>query len=262
MSNEGSARARCVFCGAIDQKMSKEHVWPEWLGNLLPPGRAETGHTYSFEDAEQGEYRRLTGMRPHDVRVRDVCEPCNTGWMHRAEEAARPVITGMIRGERELHAIDQGKLAFWGVMKGLVACRIHQTGLTKLPLESDYREIHDCRNSRMAPDGFLVVIAKAAWSAERAPAGYFRLTGISRAGRKEGSEFDGYALTFSVLDVVVMIVRIPGVNPTRIVPFDDERFERAICRIWPVTTTGVSWPPEGALTWAGMDAFSGGRMKP
>jgi hypothetical protein len=243
--------------------MSKEHVWPEWLDELLPPGVAEAGHNYAFEDAERGEYRRLEGMPPHDVKVRDVCEPCNHGWMNQAEEVARPIIARMVGGSTELHAIEQAKLAFWGVMKGLVAVRVGgDSGAAGLPLADDYREVYASRQSRMPPEGFLVHIARAAWSARRAPAGFFRLTGIHREGREQGDEFDGYAITFTALDVVVHVIRVPGIKPHGLVPFDDPRFGRAIRRIWPIQPNGVDWPPDDALTWAGLEAMSGGKMKP
>lgn len=263
MGNEGSARAECIFCGATDKKMSKEHVWPEWLDKLLPPGVAEADHTYSFEDAERGEYLRLTEMPPHDVKVRDVCEPCNNGWMNDAERAAKPIISRLVGAtyEFELHAIEQAKLAFWGVMKGLVAVRVGGGGSLARPLAEDYRAVYECRGSRMPPDGFLVHIARAAWSLKQAPAGYFRLSGINRQGR-EGNEFDGYALIFSALDLVVMVVRVFGVKPTGFVPLDDQRYADAIRRVWAVEPRGISWPPEKALTWEGLEVFSGGRMKP
>ncbi len=261
---KGSARATCIFCGRNDQKMSNEHVWPEWLDNLLPPGVAEKDHTYSFEDAERGEYRRLQGMPPHNVKVRDVCRPCNEGWMNQAEEAARPIISRMVGAQREteLHAIEQAKLAFWGVMKGLVAVRVGgESKLTRAALVDDYHDLYACKESRMPPDGFLVHIARAAWSVKRAPAGYFRLSGINRQ-EGEGDKFDGYALVFSALDLVVIILRVFGVKPTRFIPFDDERFADAIRRVWPIEPAGVTWPPEKALTWEGLEVFSGGRMKP
>ena len=144
--------------------------------------------------------------------------PVIEGWINRAEEAARPIISRLIGARRptELQAIEQAKLAFWGVMKGLVG--VHVGGNTNLtiPLQDDYRDVYGSSQSRMPPDGFLVHIARAAWSAKQAPAGYFRLSGINRP-RGKGDEFDGYAVIFAALDLVVIVIRVFGVkaNPLR-----------------------------------------------
>lgn len=243
--------------------MSNEHVWPEWLGKLLPPGAAGASHSYAFEDAKRGEYRRLEGMRPHDITVRDVCEPCNTGWMHRSEDSAGLIVPRMVARETRLSEFDQAKLAYWGVLKGLVAVRVGTDGpILGIPPPEDYRRIYESRDSQMCTDGFLVYAATASWSDNRAPAGFFRLVGIGRESRKEGDKFDGYALTFTALDLVVMVIRLFGAKPTRFVPFDDQKFETIIRRIWPVQPGGVDWPPRVRLTKQGLISLSGGAMKP
>ncbi|MFD9467199.1 hypothetical protein [Streptomyces sp. NPDC060027] len=63
----------CVFCGG--SPVTKEHVFPQWLNQYLPPGRQQT---------EQARYgagafdvtRQSMGL---DFTVKKVCAPCNKG---------------------------------------------------------------------------------------------------------------------------------------------------------------------------------------
>lgn len=100
-----------------------------------------------------------------------------------------------------------------------------------------------------------VYTAKAAWSEHRATSpGFFRLNGLIRGREKRGKQ-DGYLLTFTVLDLVVQVLRV----------FEDERAEfiygpslaPSVARIWPPIDSFV-WPPGPALTKAGVLALAGG----
>jgi hypothetical protein len=262
MEGGGNDRKACVFCGATDQKMSKEHVWPEWVRHLLPPNASEGGHTYSFADVERGEFRRLRHLPPHAIKVRDVCEPCNNGWMNGAEVAVRPLASQMMDGSPiEFRRAEQTELAFWGAMKALVAGRaMRSSSFLKLIPAEDYQAICEGGETRTPPSGFLVYLAKSAWSVGHAPAGFFRFSGLSREGSEEGDEFDGYALVFTMLDLVIVVIRVFLTEPTRYIPFDDERFAAFLARVCPMTPEGVTWPPDAAFTAQGLEALSGGSL--
>lgn len=111
MSRRGQSYAGampCVFCASVGP-MSREHVFPRWLSDLLP----------EFDEAAGFDYeRRLVTHRDElahhrsgpllDVVTRDVCEVCNNGWLENLETEARPVLTPMIRGTaRVLSALEQ-----------------------------------------------------------------------------------------------------------------------------------------------------------
>jgi hypothetical protein len=97
----------CVFCGQL--KASKEHVYPKWLRSLQAPYDG----VISVVETPQGNQVRPTQV-PFDITVNTVCRDCNTGWMHDLEEATRPLLTRMIRGQLcELTLTDQHLLAQW-----------------------------------------------------------------------------------------------------------------------------------------------------
>lgn len=241
--------------------MSKEHVWPEWVRKLLPPNAADASHSYTFADAERGVFRQLKEMPPHAVKVRDVCEPCNNGWMNGAEEAVEPLASRMMDGSPiEFDKSEQRELAFWGAMKALVAGRaMRSSDLLELIPVDDYRAVRAEGVSRTPPSGFLVHLARSAWSGRSAPAGFFRLSGLSREGSKEGDQFDGYALIFTMLDLVIIVIRVFLTEPTRFIPFDDEQLASHIARVWPISPR-VAWPPQRAFTERGLEELGGGSL--
>jgi hypothetical protein len=40
----------CRFCGATDRQITKEHIWPDWLRDYLPPG-SELGDIERYSPA-------------------------------------------------------------------------------------------------------------------------------------------------------------------------------------------------------------------
>ncbi len=111
----------CIFCGRTG--LSKEHIWSDWLKELIPRntthGEWSEGFEYDFEE------KKFTGMRPlmemtrqgcmTQCKIRNVCEAhCNNGWMGRAVEAAKPIASNLITGQ--MCKVDEGgvrSLATW-----------------------------------------------------------------------------------------------------------------------------------------------------
>jgi hypothetical protein len=93
---------RCAFCG-LSGRMTKEHVWPQWLRQLageLEPVRF--AHTAGFERSAADAFREIrtvTVQQPGSVLnlvARAVCARCNSGWMSRLEERVRPLLLGLV----------------------------------------------------------------------------------------------------------------------------------------------------------------------
>lgn len=111
----------CVYCGRFD--VTKQHVWPDWLMNVLP--RDASSNSQQMIDISSPT-AGLTVIRPQVVirrgdpgtrKIRNVCRQCNSGWMSRLESAAKPLLTELILGRQV--AIDvnaQCALAAWVTM--------------------------------------------------------------------------------------------------------------------------------------------------
>ena len=99
--------AACAFCGRTG-KLTGEHVLGDWLSRIgldLDPVAHATGPL--------NRMGREVGVTPPFRRtVRDVCGPCNNGWMSQLEDVARRTLAPLILGEPgRLAREDQGAIA-------------------------------------------------------------------------------------------------------------------------------------------------------
>src|SRR5215207_3913590 len=109
----------CVFCGKFVRKLSREHIWSDWMQHYLPAGLP--GHSERWSTAEGRERWEQPLLK---VQVRAPCKQCNNGWMADIEKAAAPIVGPMIQGTRLLlDASAQQKVATWAVLKAMVTTR-------------------------------------------------------------------------------------------------------------------------------------------
>lgn len=98
------SKGQCIFCGQLWGEVSKsnEHV----LGHLrrrpgnLPNERTSqsAGLTFDVESQQFVWHPVITQTRDSsllNLRTRAVCESCNTGWMSRLEQQAKPLLIAL-----------------------------------------------------------------------------------------------------------------------------------------------------------------------
>ncbi len=115
----------CIFCGepfGAGRKSSREHIWPEWMHELLPeqaPAMLTRGSTGTgLPNLEQ---LPMGGLLQKKVKPRVVCQPCNNGWMSELETATKPILRPLILGEgKRLTRARQRTLAEWFCLKNMV----------------------------------------------------------------------------------------------------------------------------------------------
>lgn len=119
-----------MFCGGTP--LSREHVYPQWLSNVLPEQLSYRGqstevvHFVDNEDGEQPLSTREVHQRFTDAVVKRACKTCNSGWMNDLETGSRRVLTKMMRGERcEIDFEDAKRLAAWTAKTCLMAQYTH-----------------------------------------------------------------------------------------------------------------------------------------
>ncbi len=130
MAKKFQSRPRCQFCGG-ENPISDEHVFPKWIGKLLPPAPSERSHVKTSlrralnpktrtEITDAIVHRKMAG--PAQSRtVRRFCVDCNNGWMGRLEEKAMPVLTPLICGDQPtLSAENLLAIARWAGLKAIV----------------------------------------------------------------------------------------------------------------------------------------------
>jgi hypothetical protein len=105
---ETSVGWRCVFCGG--RGLTNEHALPTWISREVFNDAASVEHSV----LAQGHSRRAFSSKSFDQTVKQVCGPCNHGWMSQLEVEAREMIEPMLRGTSvELSHEDQQTAATW-----------------------------------------------------------------------------------------------------------------------------------------------------
>lgn len=113
---------QCIFCNKTAG--SKEHIWPTWMHELLPPQEAKHRRravSYNPFDGHSELGRGETPGALTSIRVRAVCSDCNNGWMNRLEAQARPFLTAIVTAQPI--ALDWPQMhivAKWLAMKTIV----------------------------------------------------------------------------------------------------------------------------------------------
>ena len=132
------SRGKCIFCK--EWGVSKEHVFPDWLQQLLPKGPNDTHQhgTVIWALDTNGIPIRVPTIRRRQgqassKKVRTVCENCNNGWLSALEERTKPLLRRMVCGKpHRLNDLDQRMLATWVAKTAMVAEGV-QAGVTAIP---------------------------------------------------------------------------------------------------------------------------------
>ena len=157
-----SGRGRCIFCQREPPavKISKEHVFGDWLRDIFPRD-ANTTHTLGAIDYPTGfsSHRRPIVTRivgqghSGSKKVKVVCKNCNETWLsNRVEDAAKPILIPMIAGRSGLLTED---------MQAIVATWFAKTAMTAEHLRREYNAITQkertwLMNNLTPPSGWFI----------------------------------------------------------------------------------------------------------
>jgi hypothetical protein len=119
---------RCVFCGqggTRTNRMSEEHLWPEWMHPYLPVN-PEYGKHEIFGSVSRRIFRAVR-RKPQmgqmfTLRIKHVvCSKCNNTWMGQIEENTKPVLIPLVQGTPITLTIENQKLlAIWLTLKMII----------------------------------------------------------------------------------------------------------------------------------------------
>jgi len=212
----------CAFCGSRE-KMTMEHVWPEWITRLLGQN--------SFTITAQGQERR---SRQIDL-VAPVCATCNNRWLSVLEGDVQPVLAPMIRGEdRSLDLREQRLLATWAAKTALMLALV-QDG-SGIP-EGYYHDLRLRREPLPSHAIWLGAYCDNRW------AGWSE-THPLRISVPEDALPNGFVTTFTAFRVVFQVV---GHFASGEATIRDTRwqFAPAIHQLWPAGQEEIAWPRGG-----------------
>jgi hypothetical protein len=243
----------CVFCGSDD--MSKEHIWPDWLSNVLP---ADEPHDHKLTRREQGTRIWVAdfSQKPYRLRVGCVCKACNNGWMSAIESAVKPYVEPLIQGRgRQLHTFAQGLIARWAILKALVFDRMAKPEQQSI-VPRFYEAFYDARNSDMLPACFEVFAASYAGE---------RINGIvttqvidfrPNEQPHPDSPLGKQDVFSAIFSVGALVLQVFGRDEDGVYEWQHhKRMKQAVCRVWPPQKKPLVFPPRTRLSDSGLEVL-------
>ena len=259
----------CIFCEG--RPVTSEHMWPQWIGALLPPlpGEPQT-HTHVMTTTEAGPGFVTFRPKIHQARgpmqsrkIRKVCGgKCNGGWMSQLEQAASRVMAPMIRGEEvSLGASDLRGIANWAILTSIIGeyTDIPMQAISKedrLQLMESWIARNETRSERIPdlPAGWRVCIASqnaASWRL-----GYSHTGLVSgRPGEPIPTTCNSQSTTFGMGCLLI------HATSTYVAAVPSNQFATTeLVEIWPRVPDHLQWPrpyaqSEADVDWIARDLF-------
>jgi len=124
--------------------MSKEHAWPQWLGDGVEVEPTQTTRKLGFGRTAPHAYSEaptIVTTKPGSAlttRIREVCVPCNEGWMSQLEQDVKPLLrrlwaTSYPLGVTTFTADETALVARWAVKTAWVRERAQPGPVTPTP---------------------------------------------------------------------------------------------------------------------------------
>lgn len=123
-------RKKCIFCRRDDQKITKEHVFPDWLSELF----GDSFTAINEGTTSEGKVLYRYESKVFQQTVNTVCKSCNNNWMSEIENQAKPILTKMLRDKNiVLDKKSQLKIATWAMKTILVMNHDNPKGKSIIP---------------------------------------------------------------------------------------------------------------------------------
>lgn len=238
-------RRHCIFCP--NEANSNEHPLPQWLDSVLGP---RLDSDFQFNSRTEGpnelpKVKKKSGS-PRTKRLRVVCESCNNVWMSWLQDAAKSLMSNLIRDEDvTLSLRDKTILASWMAMTTMV-----------LEFDNSYRAISErerfwLRSLRLPPPTHWTIFAGRV-IADAGHTWYFHDPAIIyRRGEPQpvAPNMQRTYLTIGNLLLIACSATIPATQ-------DGVTFEEARSDFGEQLGFEKIWPPsESELSWRALPAY-------
>lgn len=234
----------CIFCNQTGNK-SKEHIWPEWMHELLP--KQGDGNNISevntFRWKEQAGAKR-TERQGHlsAKKLRVVCQRCNNGWMSQLESEAKPILTQILKDEQfDICSQKQNILALWITLKSIIGEHAEQdTHVTPI----NDRDLF--RTQQVIPEYFAIYIGKHNENSDTAWLRTSQTIAKSPLGPNPSlgdlkRNMQSVAFICGPLFIYVLAIREVGIEAAAFLNLPK------LMRIFPLESAQISWPPDKIL---------------
>jgi hypothetical protein len=254
-------RGRCIFCERQppDVKISREHIFGDWLREIFPRD-ASTTHTHGIIDwpvtgpADMAPTVTIGGGQGHSgtKKVKVVCATCNETWLStKVEDAAKPILIPLIAGRAgDLSVATQRILATWAAKTVMTAEHVNKRPPVVLQSERTW-----LKENLSPPPGWFVS-AMPYDGAEWRELGIFQHSGrLAVPSIDNGTETEHHiGLTFVGMGHLFLLVRYSSWS--RVWDMFSGTGIMDTLRIWPPHQTSMSWTPEKSITDAETEYFT------
>lgn len=229
----------CVFCGMTG--VTKQHMWPDWLKTILPrSGESHTQFITRFDLRTAG----VAIVRPelHFPRgpvgarkIRRVCATCNSGWISRLENDAKPYLSALILNQSiEIDGPAQAAIAAWAALFSIVA---EYTDI--LTMGISHADRYDLMKTGLPPTTWRIGIARYHGSEWRQRYRHHGLQGISTKGAvPPNSQFNTQISTFVI---GALLLHTASSSLSSVTLEFDRINDVGLVNIWPPRTDAFTW---------------------
>lgn len=225
----------CAFCPST--KLTKEHIWGDWIGRLIPSS------SFDFRHETSTKKERKWSDSTMSATAKVVCKDCNSGWMSNLESQARLTFANMISHAGSISLLSSGLHL---LAKYAFKCAV--VGNHMLPNNEPFFERwcrYQFRRSLEIPPGIQMWLG--GYKGERLYSGrwssyYFRPT------MSKYRDIEFFAFTFVAGNLIFQVLsakrsqihkafwELPMLQPPA-------QWDNAAPRFWPLDGFPISWPP-------------------
>jgi len=144
--------------------MTSEHVWGDWVTSVVPRTMNKHNHANVFVPLPgQPEPPDVTirAGDPLSSQVKVVCGECNSGWLNRVQQSARPFLEPLFEGAT--HHLDTGaqaKIATWIAMATMTGEFLSQDPRRVAVSQADRTWL---KNHSTVPSSWCIWIGRYRW---------------------------------------------------------------------------------------------------
>lgn len=262
--------SRCIFCqggATAGNKMSREHLWSEWMTRekLLPeipdPEYVETQRSFRRRTGETKEHSRSRQGAPATKKIGAVCAACNNVWMSQLETSAAPWLRPLITGNAVvLDPIGRTVLAKWIAMKLFV---VEHNRIERRSSDPIFQQVHRTAfmGQNSIPRGLKIWLA--CQTGEKWGASYHRhVCGLTVSHEKPKSQSaEDEPKEKNVQDVTWgigrLLIHLQATTDISVFENIDLEPSKGLVPLWPLTGNNIQWPPEVTLSDQEIDRLTG-----
>ena len=235
-----SKRRACLFCGTTEGKITREHLWSDWMNDLFIP---VDGVNFRVEN-HQKKTVKIWKSKNLDLQAGTVCSLCNGSWMSNLETRhAKPVIGSMIRNISTRSILPSGikSISVFAFKTAVIA-----DAMSRPDSFYSVKDRESFKKSLRIPGNVDIWISRfkvdRGWHGSVIPRYILPMNGSSLDG------FELYSLTYIAGNVLLQVLSSRWIKNTR----RNVRYPHFIHnpswdsfshQCWPIPLNPIVWPP-------------------